>query len=129
MTILIRTPNTGLFREKRSKCPTPDYFTENLKNWAALCKFIDTNANPSENLTMTATVELTLPDSVHLSDSDLKMILAAKLFEMGELSSGQASKMVGITRREFLESVGKYGVSIFQYDADELEEDLERLKK
>jgi len=78
---------------------------------------------------MTATVELTLPDSVHLSDSDLKMILAAKLFEMGELSSGQASKMVGITRREFLESVGKYGVSIFQYDADELEEDLERLKK
>ena len=57
------------------------------------------------------------------------MILAAKLFEMGELSSGQASKMVGITRREFLESVGKYGVSIFQYDADELEEDLKRLRK
>lgn len=78
---------------------------------------------------MTATVELNLPECVHLSDSDLKMILAAKLFEMGELSSGQASKMVGITRREFLESVGKYGVSIFQYDADELEEDLERLRK
>ena len=78
---------------------------------------------------MTATVKLILPDSVHLSNSDLKMILAAKLFEMGELSSGQAAKMVGITRREFLESVGKYGVSIFQYDADELEEDLERLRK
>ncbi len=76
---------------------------------------------------MTATVELTLPDSVDLSDIDIKMIVAAKLFDMGELSSGQAAKIVGITRREFLETVGKYGVSIFQYDADELEEDLARL--
>ncbi len=78
---------------------------------------------------MTATLELALPDSVHLSETNLKMILAAKLFDMGELSSGQAAKMVGITRREFLESVGKYGVSIFQYDADEVEEDLKRLRK
>jgi predicted HTH domain antitoxin len=37
--------------------------------------------------------------------------------------------MVGITRREFLETVGKYGVSIFQYDDEELEEDLARLRK
>jgi predicted HTH domain antitoxin len=78
---------------------------------------------------MTATLELAIPDSVHLSDTSLKMILAAKLFDMGELSSGQAAKMVGITRREFLETVGKYGVSIFQYDVDELEEDLKRLRK
>ena len=78
---------------------------------------------------MTSTLELTLPASVNLTELDMKMALAAKLFEMGELSSGQASKMIGITRREFLESVGKYGVSIFQYDADELEEDLQRLRK
>ncbi len=76
---------------------------------------------------MTATVKLDLPDNVKLTDSELKMILAAKLFDMGELSSGQAAKMVGISRREFLESVGKYGVSIFQYNAEELEEDLARL--
>ena len=77
---------------------------------------------------MNATVELQLPEGVKVSESELKMIIAAKLFDMGELSSGQAAKMVGITRREFLEAVGKYGVSIFQYDADELEEDLARLK-
>jgi len=76
---------------------------------------------------MNGTLELTLPKGINLSDSELTMILAAKLFELGELSSGQAAKMVGITRREFLETVGKYGVSIFQYDADELEEDLARL--
>lgn len=78
---------------------------------------------------MTATLDITLPPSVHLSESELKMILAAKLFDLGELSSGQAAKMAGITRREFLESVGKYGVSIFQYDAQELREDLKRLEK
>ena len=78
---------------------------------------------------MTATVELELPDGAEVSESELKMIVAARLFDMGELSSGQAAKMVGISRREFLESVGKYGVSIFQYDADELDEDLARLNK
>lgn len=78
---------------------------------------------------MNGTLELDLPQSVNLSESELKMILAAKLFDMGELSSGQAAKMVGISRREFLETVGKYGVSIFQYDADEVEEDLASLRR
>lgn len=76
---------------------------------------------------MNGTVELTLPKGVNISDSELKMIVAAKLFEMGELSSGQAAEMAGITKREFLESVGKYGVSIFGYDADELKADLANL--
>lgn len=56
------------------------------------------------------------------------MIVAAKLFEMVELSSGQAAEMAGITKREFLETVGKYGVSIFQYDADELKAGLAKLR-
>jgi predicted HTH domain antitoxin len=78
---------------------------------------------------MIANLEIELPQSFHLTESELKMILAAKLFEMGELSSGQAAKMAGMARREFLESVGKYGVSIFQYDANEVEEDLARLRQ
>jgi len=76
---------------------------------------------------MNEVVELTLPKSLSISESELKMIVAAKLFEMGELSSGQAAEMAGITKREFLETVGKYGVSIFQYDAEELDRDLARL--
>ena len=76
---------------------------------------------------MTATLDITLPPSVRLTESELKMILAAKLFDLGELSSGQAAELAGITKREFIESVGKYGVSIFQYSAEELERDLARL--
>ena len=92
-------------------------------------EFIDTICDQAENLDMTATVELKLPDSVQLSDFDIRMTLAAKLYEMGTLSGGQGAELAGISKREFLESLGKYGVSIFGYTAEELEEDLKRLRK
>jgi predicted HTH domain antitoxin len=78
---------------------------------------------------MTATLELKLPDNVKLSDLDIKMTLAAKLYEMGTLSGGQAAELAGVSKRTFLESLGQYGVSIFGYSAEELEEDLARLRK
>ncbi len=76
---------------------------------------------------MTATVELKLPDNVKITDAEVRMIVAARLFDVGELSSGQAAELAGITKREFIESVGRYGVSIFQYSAEELERDMARL--
>lgn len=78
---------------------------------------------------MTATLEITLPPGVELSEFDLKMTLAAKLYEDGTLSGGQAAKLAGVSKRTFLESLGKYGVSIFGYTAEELREDLKRLEK
>ena len=69
-------------------------------------------------------ITLKLPNTFDTSDWELKMILAAKMFEMGKLSSGQAAEMVGISKRAFLELVGKFNVSIFGYTADELLEDL-----
>jgi len=64
------------------------------------------------------TLTLNVPDSVN--DSDVKMQLAAQLFEKGILSSGQAADLVGISKREFIESVGKYGVSVFGETIDDL---------
>ncbi len=49
------------------------------------------------------------------------MTVASALFNKGILSSGQAAKFVGISKREFLETVGQYGVSIF----GETENDLQ----
>jgi predicted HTH domain antitoxin len=46
-------------------------------------------------------------------EKEVKMIVASALFEKGILSSGQAAAFVGVTKREFLETVGNYGVSIF----------------
>ncbi len=76
---------------------------------------------------MNGTIELTLPKTIDVSDFELKMIIAAKLYELGKLSSGQAAEVAGLSKRAFLELLGKYNVSIFGYDASELEEDLKNL--
>ena len=65
------------------------------------------------------TITISLPEEVELDK--VKMIIAASLFEQGILSSGQAAEIVGITRRKFLEEVGKYGVSIFGETAEDIE--------
>lgn len=65
---------------------------------------------------------INIPEDANLKD--VKMLIAAALFKQGIWSSGQAAEMVGISRRQFLEEVGKYGVSIF----GETEEDLMKIK-
>lgn len=62
---------------------------------------------------MNGTVELKLPKSVDVSDFEIKMIVASKLFELGKLSSGQAAEVAGLSKRAFLELLGKYNVSVF----------------
>lgn len=76
---------------------------------------------------MNGTIELTLPKTVDVSDFELKMILAAKLYELGKLSSGQAAEVAGLSKRAFIELLGKYNVSVFGYDENELAEDLKNL--
>ncbi len=76
---------------------------------------------------MNETVELTLPKSLDINDFEIKMIVASKLYELGKLSAGQAAEVAGVSKRTFLELLGKYNVSVFGYDEKELEEDLQNL--
>ena len=64
------------------------------------------------------TLTLSLPEEVN--EQHLKMAVAAILFEKGTLSSGQAADFVGISKREFIETVGTFGVSIFSETAEDL---------
>ena len=57
------------------------------------------------------TVTLLLPEEVN--ETEVKMAIAAILFDKAILSSGQAADFAGLSKREFIENVGKYGVSIF----------------
>jgi predicted HTH domain antitoxin len=72
-------------------------------------------------------IAIKLPRSLDISEWELKMMLAAKMFEMSKLSSGQAAEVVGISKRAFIELAGKFNVSVFGYTADELKEDLQNL--
>jgi len=69
-----------------------------------------------------------LPDALHLSrtqfEQEAPMAMAAKLYEMGRLSSGQAAELAGMGRVEFILSLPRYGVAYLNYPADELEQDV-----
>lgn len=69
----------------------------------------------------TLTVEL--PDTVNLDAQEAKMLLAVKLHERGILSLGQAAEVAGYSKRTFMELLGQYGGTLFNYSADELAQD------
>lgn len=71
------------------------------------------------------TVQLNIPDSLDLKDYDFSMIIAAKLYEDAKLSAGQAAEIAGLTKRAFIEILGKYGVSVFSSSIDDLHSDIE----
>jgi len=49
---------------------------------------------------------------------------ALKMFELGKVSSGKAAQLAGLSRVEFLETCGRYRVSIFNYPPEELEPEI-----
>jgi predicted HTH domain antitoxin len=72
----------------------------------------------------TVQLAIDLPDTITGNVSWLKTFLAAKLYESRELSLGQAAVAAGMPKRDFAESLGMYGVSLFSQSADELKEDI-----
>ncbi len=70
------------------------------------------------------TLILELPDTVNINEQEAKSLLAARLYENGTLSLGQASDLAGYSKRAFMELLSKYEVSIFNYPASDLEKDV-----
>ena len=70
------------------------------------------------------TIKFEVPDDLDLKDFDLSMIVASKLYEDGKLSSGQAAEMVGLSKRSFIELIGKYGVSVLSQSISDLHSDI-----
>lgn len=70
------------------------------------------------------TLTIRLPDEI-LGSNDRPRLealareaLIVRLYDLGDLSSGEASELLGMSRREFLDLVGRYGVSIFDEAMD-----------
>jgi len=68
------------------------------------------------------TLTLQVPDN--LDEREAKTLLAAKLYEKGSLSLGQAAELAGYSIRTFMELLGSYEVSVFSYSETELEKDI-----
>jgi len=71
----------------------------------------------------------TLADSARLSRREFEMLmrmaLAAKLFELGKLSSGQAAGLVPMDRYSFLRSLHQSGVAAVCWDVEEFGEEVD----
>lgn len=78
----------------------------------------------------TLTIEYTddLLFTLGVSDKEFseeaKLLLAAKLYEIGKISSGQAAKLAGKSRVEFLFSLSRLNVPMSNLKEEDLKDDL-----
>jgi predicted HTH domain antitoxin len=70
------------------------------------------------------TIQLKIPEDLDLNDNEILMFIASKLYEERKLSAGEAAQMAGVSKRTFIELLGKYGVSIFSDSVDDLYSDI-----
>ncbi|MGL4501554.1 MAG: UPF0175 family protein [Chroococcales cyanobacterium] len=71
------------------------------------------------------TLQLSFPNTIEQSDEELRLLIAAKLYENGTLTSGQAAELAGLSKRGFIEAIGNYNVSIFSGLVADLEADTQ----
>jgi predicted HTH domain antitoxin len=69
-------------------------------------------------------LKLDIPEGITLSEHDAAMIIAGQLYRERQLSLGEAAEIVGIPKREFIETMGGYGFSIFSDDPADLQHDF-----
>ena len=66
------------------------------------------------------TITLHIPDTFELNPKDTVRFLAAKLYESGKLSLGQAAELANLSKPTFAEILADYGVSIINYSFEDV---------
>jgi predicted HTH domain antitoxin len=77
-------------------------------------------------------LQIDVPETVLLAEKtdeiafgqELRMLAAVKLYELGRLSSGRAAELAGMSRVEFLLSLGRYRVFPLEAELQDLEAGL-----
>ena len=57
-------------------------------------------------------------------ESEMRFLLAAKLYELGRASAGQAGKLAGMARLRFLDELARRGFTVIHLDQDAIEDEL-----
>ena len=66
---------------------------------------------------------LNIPDSFNLNEIETKRFIAAKMYETGKLSLGQASTLAGLSKMAFSEILADFDVSLINYPASDITRD------
>jgi hypothetical protein len=80
------------------------------------------------------TIPLEVPESLLFQTGESReqlrsraqFLLALKFFELGQLTSGQAAELCGISRVEFILKAGEHRVPVANLQDEELLEELKR---
>ena len=70
------------------------------------------------------TLTINIPETLDFDNNDLAMLLASRLYEQEKLSLGQAAELANLSKRTFIELLGNYNVSIFNYPASDISKDI-----
>ena len=73
------------------------------------------------------TLTIDLPDNLDLEEFEAKMLLAGQLHAKGKITLGQAAAIVGISKRAFMEIMGRFGFSVFNYSVEDLKQEIENV--
>jgi predicted HTH domain antitoxin len=67
---------------------------------------------------------LSLKESSVEFEAEARLLLAAKLYELGRVSTGMAARLAGMSRVAFMFALSRFGLSPIGLEPDELAEDL-----
>jgi len=71
-----------------------------------------------------AELPLLLKTSRRAFEEKVRFLAAAKLYELGYISSGKAARMAALPRAEFLTRLGEYGIAAVNLSGDEIQAEI-----
>lgn len=84
-------------------------------------------------------LEVEIPDEIAGTQLEQKFLAAAqqliqeqtvvRLFEQGDVSSGYAADLLGMSRHDFIQLLANRGVSFFNYKPEELRQEIENAER
>lgn len=70
---------------------------------------------------------LSLKETPESMAKSVRLLAAAKLVEMGKLSTGRAAELAGMSRVEFLDELGRLKISFSNLEIEDVIEDASRV--
>lgn len=75
------------------------------------------------------TISFQIPVLSGVSEFDARVILAGELYQREKVSLGQAAEIAGLSKRAFIEIMGKYGFSVFSESIEDFRNDVQNAWK
>lgn len=73
------------------------------------------------------TLKINIPENLNLDEKQTTRFLAAKLYESGKITLGQAAELAGLSKVAFAEILGDFNVALYNYPSSEISKDADAI--